>query len=229
MAFRDKNTLISRSIKSRNGDITYNVNHYHVNVYKDYTEYLMCKVVSFIIIFSIIIISILIAIFNYESIYINDPLSIMKSNFFDIKFLGIVICVVLTILSFAKLKTRSAFKVIIASLICLLISVLISGYMMITLNSRYDESTLAEMYSENYFKEDIKGNINGDKLGVFIKETQKLNEKFQSKIVIICIMEYMMIFVNFFLLFSEMKMKKKYDRAIQENEVLFDEEQNVKI
>lgn len=225
MALRDKNPVVSHSIKSKKSGITYNINHYHIRMYKDYSEYLMCKLVSSLVITAIIIVSILIAVFNYESIYIYDPLASIKSSFFDFKFFEIVIGIGLTILSFSKLKTRKAFKVITVSLVFLLISVLTSGGMLIHLNNNYNENTFIEMYDESYLKETVIENSQS----LFIQECQKLNDNFQIKVITICVMEYMMIFVNFFLLFSEMKMKKKYDQAALENEILFDEEQNVKI
>ena len=53
--------------------------------------------------------------------------------------------------------------------------------------------------------------------------------RFRTKVFVVTGLEYVMILVNLYLLYTELKLQKKYEEIEKENEVLFDEEQNVKI
>lgn len=228
MAFRGRgsfnNNSVSNSLKSGGARKSY-LFHRHIHVYKDYNEYLFCQMISLLVLAAIIVIGVIISIFSYESPYIYDPLAIAKSNFLDVKFFWILFGIVLTIISITKIKTKNSFKFIFATLLCLLVPVMISGYTLITFNAKYNAVTFSEMYKESYVTVE---NANNEK-ELFVSECLKLNEKFQMKIIIISILEYAIIFVNLFLLFSEITMNKKYEKIEKENEVLFDEEINVKI
>lgn len=200
--------------------------HVHVHMFKDYNQYLLSQSISFIILTLIVLVSILICFFSYDSQYIYDPILNVKNNFSDLQFGGFLIGAILLVFATMKRKTsKNAFKIIIGTLIGLIAIVLINMIGIFNFGNKYNEATFSEMYSESYMKVDVVG----DKKTLFVEECKKLNENFMIKITVVTAMEYCMIFVNLYLLYTELKLQKVYEKIEKENEVLFDEEQNVKI
>lgn len=197
-----------------------------VYMFRDYNQYLMSQVISFVVLGIIIFISILICMFSYESQYIYDPIINAKNNFLDLQFGGFIISIFLLIFALMKRKTsKHAFKLIICTLVGLIVIVLITMFGIFNFEKKYNETTFSEMYSESY----LKVEVTGDKKGLFLQECNKLQENFRRKVLVITVMEYCIVFVDIYLLFTELKLQRRYAEIEKENEVLFDEEQNVKI
>ena len=197
-----------------------------VYMFKDYNQYLASQVISFVILGIIVFISIVICLLSYESKYIYDPIINEKNTISDLQFGGFIISIMLLIFAVLKRKTsKHAFKMIIGTLVGLITIVLVTMLGILNFENKYNESTFSEMYSESY----IKVAVTGDKKSLFLQECNKLQTSFRRKLITFTILEYCIIFVDIYLLFTELKLQKRYAEIEKENEVLFDEEQNVKI
>ena len=197
-----------------------------VYMFRDYSQYLMSQVISCVIIGIIILISVLICVFSYESLYIHDPIAYAKSNFLDLQFGGFAVSIILLIFALTKRKTsKHAFKLISGTIFALIAIVLITMLGFFNFENEYNEEKFSEMYSESYIKDETILN----KKEVFLQECNKLQESFSRKVIGITILEYGIILVDIYLLFTELSLQKRYAQIEKENEVLFDEEENVKI
>ena len=164
-------------------------------------------------------------IFNYESAYIYDPIENIKNNFIDLQFVGFILSGIFLIIAAIKRKnSKNAYKMLIATFISMLLIVgtTVVGY--INFSNKYTQETFSEMYTEYL----IKGEVDSDSKSLFLKECKVLNEKFTVKVVTICIAEYILILINLILFISALKHKKEYAKIEKENEVLFDENINIK-
>lgn len=200
--------------------------HVRYCYYGSFSEYLIAEFFTMVLIAGIIGIAILSMIFKYESSSIYDPLEVVKNNFIDLQFGGLIFSGILLGIASTRRKTsKNAYKVFVGTFICLIsvIIVTVCGYIGFT--SKYNETTFGEMYSESLFKVPVVG----ESRELFVKECVDLTEKFNVKVATISIAQYLLVLVNIFFFISEMRLQDKYAKIEKENEVLFDEEINVKI
>mgnify|MGYP003289609530 CR=1 FL=1 len=170
-------------------------------------------------------VGILALIFTYESLYIYDPIENVKNNFIELQFLGLILNVIFLVIATAKRKnSKNAYKIFIATFFTLLITIIITSFGYINFIDKYNIETFSEMYTESA----IKVEVNSGSKELFIQECENLNNKFTIKVITICVTEYVLIFINFVLFISALKSRKQYEKIEKENEVLFDEEINVK-
>ena len=194
-------------------------------IYVYYGDLLIWEWISLILIGIVIGIGVLALIFNYESQYIYDPIEHVKNNFIELQFVGLMLNGILLGIATAKRKnSKNAYKIFIATFFTLLASVIITAFGYINFIDKYNAETFNEMYTETVMKVEVTG----DSKALFVQECKNLNEKFAVKVITICVIEYILIFMNILLFVKALKDKNKYEQIKKEDEVLFVEEINVK-
>ncbi len=230
MAYRGRGGSIKEGLKnagndSNEGNILNRRIGYRPVLFINYGDYFLYELISIILIVVIIGIGVLARIFYYESPYIFDPIENVKNNFIDLQFLGLILNGIFLGIAIAKRKiSKNSYKFFIATFCTLLITVIITAFGCANFIDKFNSETFSDMYTENYMKVDVTG----DSKQLFIQECESLNEKFIAKVLTICISEYVLLFVNVVLFVYSLKTRKEYDKIQRENEVLFDEEINIK-
>lgn len=190
-----------------------------------YGDFLIWEYISIILVGIAIFIGILALIFNYESPYIYDPIENVKNNFIELQFVGLMLNGILLGISIAKRKnSKNAYKMFITTFFTLLVSVIITSFGYINFINKYTEETFNEMYTEAAMKVEVASGSRE----LFVQECKSLNEKFTVKVVTICGIEYVLVFMDIVLVIAALKSKNKYEQIKKEDEVLFDEEINIK-
>ena len=141
------------------------------------------------------------------------------------KHIGLILNGILLGIAIAKRKnSKNAYKMFATTIFTLLVTVIITAFGYVNFIDKYNEETFAEMYTETAMK--VK--VSNDSKELFVQECQNLNEKFTTKVITICVIEYVLIFMNIVLFVSALKSKNRYEQIKKEDEVLFDEEINIK-
>ena len=233
MAYRGRGGSIKGGFKSEsqhNGRVGINI-HRNIyldeseHVYKNYGDYIWGEIITLILIGIVVFIGIIIMIFNYESAYIYDPIESVKNNFIDLQFVGLILSgIFLGIAAIKRKSSKNAYKFLIATFISMLIIIIttILGYN--NFFNKYNVENFEKMYTEFSMKKEVEGNPKD----IFIEECNKLNEKFKIKVITICVIEYILVLINLILFISAIKYKNEYKRIEQENDILFDENINIK-
>ena len=110
--------------------------------------------------------------------------------------------------------------------VCLLsiVAITINNYN--DFKSKYNENTFPQMYSYDHIK---SMNIGINTKEIFINECNKLNNYFKIKVITIGAGEYVLVMISGAFCILEVLHRKQYNRLEHENEILFDEEENIKV
>ncbi len=187
-----------------------------------------------------LVVALFLYFYNYESVYIKDPIERVKTSFLDIQFGGTIFYIVLLmIVNSLKDMPEKALKCFIGLLALVIIFCSAIGIAKFNMDTKYTEEKFTEMYSEYYFKDKIETSVlglplNGSgkqvaNLDVFKRECENLYKSFTLKVMVGFVVQFVLLLLNLYLIVSVAKSKEKYDKAQKENDVLFDEEQNVKV
>lgn len=188
----------------------------------------------------LLIICLFIYMYSYESFYIRDPIEKIKTSFLDAQFGGTTIYIMLLILvNNLKDAPSKALKCFIGLFIMAVIFVFSLGIAKLNMDSKYTEEDFTQMYSEIYFKDkddssifqmSLDGSIKQvDRVDIFKTECVNLYRSFTLKVMVGLVIQFVLLLLNIYLIFSVAKSKEKYDEMQKENDVLFDEEQNIKV
>ena len=230
MAYRGRGGSIKEGLKnagndSNDGNILNRRIGFRPILHIYYGDYLLYELISMIVIVVIIGIGILALIFNYESPYIYDPVEKIKNNFIDLQFLGLVLNGIFLGIATAKRKnSKNVYKMFIATFFTLLFTVIVTAFGYVNFINKYNTESFTEMYTETAMKIEVAS----DSKQLFVQECENLNEKFTVKVLTICISEYVLLFINVLLFVYSLKARNEYDKIQKENEVLFDEDINIK-
>lgn len=180
--------------------------------------------------------------FAYAMIYkttLIDPIETLKSAYISLMFITMLISLALTVLSilFSKSKESLILHLKIVLVITLLF-VFIFALAKFSLDSTYNETKFSEMYTELDFsdfdtsKQYVDISITGVKLSehkqVFIDENLKAYSYFKLKTTLGLILYCLLAGFNVYLISRFNKIQQIIAAIEQEDEVLFDEEENVK-
>lgn len=166
-------------------------------------------------------------IFNYKSPYIYDPIEKIRTDFIDIQFCAFLFSSVLLLIVNTRRKiSKKMLPLFIGVFVCLLsiVAITINNYN--DFKSKYNENTFPQMYSYDHIK---SMNIGINTKEIFINECNKLNNYFKIKVITIGAGEYILVMISGAFCILEVLHRKQYNRLEHENEILFDEEENIKV
>lgn len=196
-----------------------------VGRYKRRKKRFLKKIFLFLLILLFLGICYLTFVFNYKSPYIYDPIEKVRASFLDIQFCAFAFSsVILLIVNTQRKISKKMLPLFLGVFVCLM------GVIGITINKytefeqKYNESTFPQMYSYNHMKNMSIG-INSKE--IFINECSKLNEYFKVKVITIGTGQYIMAMIGGAFCVLEVLYRKQYNRLERENEILFDEKENI--
>lgn len=164
-------------------------------------------------------------IFNYKSPYIYDPIESTRANFLDTQFCAFAFSSILLLIINTKRKiSKKMLPLFLGVFICLISVVGITINKYSDFKEKYNEKTFPQMYSYNYMR---NMNLGIHSREIFVSECNRLNEYFKMKVITIAAGQYIMVLVSGAFCLLEVLHRKQYNRLEHENEILFDEKENI--
>ncbi|MBQ8298499.1 MAG: hypothetical protein IJX99_01265 [Clostridia bacterium] len=188
----------------------------------------------------ILLVALFLYLYNFESVYIRDPIEYAKTSFLDVQFGGTLLyTILLLIINALRDVPEKALKCFVGVFVLAIIFCSSVGVAKLNMDNKYTEEKFAEMYSEVYFKDKTNGNLLNISLDgvvkteanedIFKRECESLYKSFTLKVMVGFFVQFVLLLLNGYLIIKVAKSKEKFDKAQKENEVLFDEEQNIKV
>lgn len=188
-----------------------------------------------------LLICLFIYMYSYNSPYIKDPIEKVKTSFLDAQFGGTIIyLILLMIINSLKEKPAKAMKCFTGLFILATIFCSSMGFVKMNMDNKYTVEEFAGMYSEYYLKdEEASNNMWGFSMDGSIKQTNskelfneeclKLYDSFTIKVMVGFLILLVILLLNGYLIIKTFKSSKDFDKVKKEDEVLFDEEENIKV
>ena len=237
--FRNRGEVPNIDIGQDNGNGGYGVPHYshywrhrYIIIHYDKTFIAMELISAFLI----ILIAVAVYLFAYQ-ITFDDPIAEIKETFLNFQLISILATVILaaliTILSKQKETIIKVLKLV--GILSLLIVFIHLG-LKIYLDSQYSEETFGEFY-EIY----EQGDTNSKRVTVGLSGIQYLDDKeayiedsvnaytnFKIKTILYMVIYFITICIIFYLAHRLENMEDKKEELHKDDDVLFDEEENIK-
>lgn len=192
---------------------------------------------------SIIALSLLAAyLFGYK-VSFEDPIAKIKSSFLNAQIIAIVTSIMSTAIATILTKSKeSLIKTLrIISIISFIMIVVLLG-VDININSSYNEQVFSEFYEEYEAPNENKEKKNSKKINVGVSGVKILNQKedyieksmnaltnFKVKTIFYMIIHIGLTFVIVYLSFRLQFFEEKRDRLSKDDNILYDEEENIKM
>lgn len=178
-------------------------------------------------------------LFTYK-VRFEDPIATVKSNFLTAQLISIItsmglIAVVTFFTKSSKEKLIRNLKII--SIICSVAIIVFLG-IKISMDKKYNKNVFAEFY-EKYEKVNNTKNASKIKVGItgveilnskesYIEDSTKAYNVFTVKTVLYMVLQVLIVILTIYLSYRLTNIEIKKERLAKDDEVLYDEEQNVK-
>lgn len=193
------------------------------------------------------LIAILIILLTVAAVYLfayqvsfEDPIATIKNNFLTVQLISIGISLVATglVTFLAKSKETLIRNLRIVAIVSILIIVVFLG-IKLYINSQYNEDTFGEFYEKYEQPNSNEKNLNKISFGLsgikvsslkeaYIDESVDAYTNFSVKTMFYMIIHILVVIVIFYLSYRLSSIERKKEKISKDDEILYDEEENIK-